>query len=218
MKSFLRKVRMAISGIYCYICGHFIAWKHRYNKSLLTGKWFAGRLNGLCSNGWRWVVEDYKSCRRLKVNCGVPWPVSPRITVIGHENIHFHPDDLKNFQSFGCYFQGIGSITIGRGTYIAPNVGLITANHALENPDEHLPPKPVVLGEKCWIGMNSVILPGVELGPHTVVGAGSVVTKSFPKGYCVIAGNPAKFIKEINILEEKSHEQDEYEGKPAEKD
>ena len=45
--------------------------------------------------------------------------------------------------------------------------------------------------------MNAVILPGVTLGDFTVVGAGSVVTKSFPEGYCVIAGNPAKQIKTL---------------------
>lgn len=45
--------------------------------------------------------------------------------------------------------------------------------------------------------MNSVILPGVELGDHTIVGAGAIVTKSFPGGYCVIVGNPAKIVKNI---------------------
>lgn len=113
------------------------------------------------------------------------------------ENIDFHPDDLNNFQSFGIYYQAIGRITIGKGSYIAPNVGLITANHDITNLDLHTEPKPIVLGEKCWIGMNSVVLPGVILGDHTIVGAGSVVTKSFPEGNCVIAGNPAKIIKEI---------------------
>ena len=50
--------------------------------------------------------------------------------------------------------------------------------------------------------MNSMILPGVELGPRTVVGAGSVVTKSFPEGDCVIAGNPAKIIKKLGTEHE----------------
>ena len=58
--------------------------------------------------------------------------------------------------------------------------------------------KEVRIGDYTWIGMNSVILPGIELGPRTIVGAGSVVTKSFPKGYCVIGGNPAKLIKELD--------------------
>ncbi len=52
-----------------------------------------------------------------------------------------------------------------------------------------------MIGEKSWIGMNSMILPGVSLGPNTIVGAGSVVTKSFIDGNCIIAGNPARIIK-----------------------
>ena len=50
----------------------------------------------------------------------------------------------------------------------------------------------VTIGNSCFIGMNSLLLPGVELGDHTIVGAGSVVTKSFPEGNVVIAGNPAR--------------------------
>lgn len=46
------------------------------------------------------------------------------------------------------------------------------------NPNQHQPGKDIVLGKNCWIGMNSTVLPGVVLGDHTVVGAGSVVTKS----------------------------------------
>ena len=98
----------------------------------------------------------------------------------------------------GSYFQAFGRIVIGKGTYIAQNVGIITANHNLQNLDLQAEAKPVGIGEKCWIGMNSVILPGVELGPHTIVGAGSVVTKSFVDGHCVIAGNPAKVIRHLS--------------------
>jgi serine acetyltransferase len=45
--------------------------------------------------------------------------------------------------------------------------------------------------------MNATILPGVTLGDFVVVGAGSVVTKSFEDGYCVVAGNPAKKIRNL---------------------
>jgi acetyltransferase-like isoleucine patch superfamily enzyme len=113
-------------------------------------------------------------------------------------NISFHPDDLNNFQSPGTYIQNFkGKITIGYGSYIAPNVGIITANHDPQNLDAHLAGKDVVLGERCWIGMNAVLLPGVALGGRTIVGAGSVVTKSFPDGNCVIAGNPARLIRKL---------------------
>lgn len=56
----------------------------------------------------------------------------------------------------------------------------------------------VIIEKDCWIGRNATILPGVHLGPHTIVGAGSVVTNSFPEGWCVIGGNPARKIQEIS--------------------
>lgn len=115
---------------------------------------------------------------------------------LGGHNIRFDNSSLNVFQNSGCYFQGFDNITIGKNVWIAQNVGIITANHDLVNPDLHTEGKPVYIGDRCWIGMNAVILPGVVLGENTVVGAGSVVTKSFEKGHCVIAGNPARLIKE----------------------
>lgn len=58
--------------------------------------------------------------------------------------------------------------------------------------------KEVIIEDYCWIGMNVVVLPGVHLGPRTIVGAGSVVTKSFSDGYCVVGGNPAVMIKKLD--------------------
>ena len=60
--------------------------------------------------------------------------------------------------------------------------------------------KPIKIGDYCWLGMNTLVMSGVELGPSTIVGGGSIVTKSFPEGYCVIAGNPAKVIRKGTII------------------
>ena len=58
------------------------------------------------------------------------------------------------------------------------------------------PAKTVTLRNGCWIGANVVILPGVTVGKNSVIGAGSIVTKSVPD-YCVAVGNPAKVIKTL---------------------
>jgi len=153
------------------------------------------------SIGWEWIYKCFIWQKIKRVNRHVPWPVSFQIRIACPENITFHPDDLNNFMTIGNYFQAANAkLSIGRGTYIAPNVGIITENHDLSDPDIRAGGKDIIIGKKCWIGMNAVILPGVELGDHTVVGAGAIVTKSFPKGHCVIAGNPARLIKIIEKL------------------
>jgi acetyltransferase-like isoleucine patch superfamily enzyme len=98
----------------------------------------------------------------------------------------------------GCYIQSMNGIIIGDYTQISANVGLISGNHDMLDNRKHILTKPIKIGKYCWIGMNVVILPGVELGDFTIVGAGAIVTKSFPGGYCVIGGNPAKEIKKLN--------------------
>lgn len=55
--------------------------------------------------------------------------------------------------------------------------------------------KKTSIGKQCFIGARAIILPGVSIGDHVIVGAGSVVTKDVPS-HCIVAGNPAKVIKE----------------------
>ena len=187
----LRKIRDSLLILYAKLLA-----KGVFAPEYLRGRWFE-RDGRSITTGWRWVIRASRARKRFGANTDTPWPVSMFSFVTGAANISFHPDDLNDFQNMGCYFQGIGKITIGRGTYIAANVGIITANHSFENLDAHDEAKPVFIGERCWIGMNSVILPGVTLGDRTIVGAGSIVTRSFPEGGCVIAGNPAKLIRKI---------------------
>ena len=59
------------------------------------------------------------------------------------------------------------------------------------------------IGKRCVIGGRAIITPGVTLGDHVFVGAGSVVTKSFPS-HCLIAGNPARIIRTGIEISEKS--------------
>lgn len=164
-----------------------------YEKKYLTGRWFDNN-----TKGWKWAWRNLFMQKIIGYNRNVPWPTSHRIEITKPQNIIFNVNDLNNFQHFGCYYQGFfEQIIIGKDTYIAPNVGFITANHDLNDLSKHLAGEKIIIGEKCWIGMNSVILPGVELGDNTIVGAGSIVTKSFIDGNCVVAGNPAKIIRKI---------------------
>lgn len=206
----MKKLFIAIDLLITYISAKTIILFSIYDKKILiNSKWFkGGRYGSFTASGWKMVVSDFKSCRLKNVNRDVPWPVSSDIRIICPENISFHPDDLNNFQGFGNYYQAIGKITIGKGCYIAPNVGIITVNHSLKDISKHSTPKPVTLGARCWIGMNSTILPGVCLGDDTIVAAGSIVTKSFPEGSCVVAGNPAKIIKVLGNNNEEKLEKD----------
>lgn len=124
------------------------------------------------------------------------WPVHFTSIVTGAQNIYAGIETCPGYMP-GCYIQGVGKIYIGNYTQISANVGIITANHDVYDARKHLVGE-VKIGRYCWIGMNSMILPNVELGDFTVVGAGSVVTRSFIDGYCVIAGNPAKVIKKVD--------------------
>lgn len=163
-----------------------------YDKKYLKGYFFDVK-----RMGWIWCWKGLKG-RLWGDNKKTPWPVNPRTIVSNSKNIVFDIDNINIFQTPGCYWQAFGAmIKVGKGSYIAPNVGLITTNHDVHNLDVHIEGKDIIIGENCWVGMNSVILPGVMLGNRTIIGAGSVVTKSFTSGNVVIGGVPAKIIKHL---------------------
>ena len=135
--------------------------------------------------------------RVLGYNRHAYWPVHFTSIVNGAaENVYCGIETCPGY-SPGCYIQAKGKIHIGDYTQIAPNVGIISANHDLHDNRKHVASE-VRIGAYGWIGMNAMILPGVVLGDFTIVGAGAVVTKSFEEGYCVLAGNPARNVRKLD--------------------
>lgn len=106
----------------------------------------------------------------------------------------------KNFYAnYNCTILDVSKVTIGDNCFMAPNVAIYTAGHPI-HPDTRNSAyeygKAVTVGDNVWIGGNTVILPGVNVGSNVVIGAGSVVTKDIPD-WCVAAGNPCRVIRKI---------------------
>ena len=116
----------------------------------------------------------------------------------------FYTDCGKNiklgrgvFINAGCKFQDQGGIEIGDGALIGHGVVLATLNHGFDADKRHdLYPRPIKIGANAWIGSNSTVLPGVNIGENAVVAAGSVVTRDVPAN-AVVAGVPAKVVKTL---------------------
>jgi maltose O-acetyltransferase len=106
------------------------------------------------------------------------------------ENVYFNVN---------CVVLDTMKITIGNYVFFGPGVHIYTATHPLDAVERRTIEfsKPVVIGNDCWIGGNSVICPGVTIGNCCVIGAGSVVTKNIPDNSLAV-GNPAKVIRELN--------------------
>lgn len=93
-----------------------------------------------------------------------------------------------------------GVIEIGNDVMMGPGVTIYTRNHEYYRKDVTIreqgygEPKPVSIGNDCWIGKNVIIMPGVKIGNGCVIGACAVVTRDIPE-YSVVAGVPARVVK-----------------------
>lgn len=104
-----------------------------------------------------------------------------------------------SFLNFNCTLLDIGTITIGKKVQIGPGVHIYTVSHPLDyqrRADFEMTVEPVVIEDNCWIGGGTIIMPGVTIGARSVIGAGSIVTKSIPADTLAF-GNPCKIIKSI---------------------
>lgn len=135
IQSRLRKLfcrpRYYLRLLICYLFGQTIG-RLAYPSYIFRSRCFLGPGPA----GWSWVTICFFTQKIFGINRHVPWPCSLRVLCCNPDNIIFHPDDLNNFQLGGNYFQAIDKIYIGKGSYIAPNTGIITENHDLCDPDK----------------------------------------------------------------------------------
>ncbi len=122
-------------------------------------------------------------------------------------NIHCGNDVIINMN---CTFVDNNRIDIGNNVLIASDVKIYTATHTTDvvgrtNSQENKKisgcfcrtfSRPVRVEDNVWIGGGAILLPGVVIGRNSVIGAGSVVTRSIPEN-CVAVGNPCRVIKHI---------------------
>ena len=124
-----------------------------------------------------------------------PWIEAPFYCDYGY-NIHVGDDFYANHD---CIILDCAKVNIGNNVMLAPRVSIFTAGHPLEAQvrDAGLEyAYPVTIGNSVWIGGNAVILPGVTIGDHSVIGAGSVVTRDIPENVLAV-GNPCRVIKKL---------------------
>jgi acetyltransferase-like isoleucine patch superfamily enzyme len=135
----------------------------------------------------------------IGVNRHVPWPVHFTSRIGSPEKIK------RGTRTPGlaacCHIDARNGIEFGDNVRIGPRVSIISMNHNVNDYNKYTEQGPIIIQRNCWLAANSVILPGVELGEHTIVAAGAVVTRSFPEGNLILAGVPALAVKKLEAYE-----------------
>ena len=109
-----------------------------------------------------------------------------------------------------CVMLDVGKIKIGDDVQFGPSVSLYTAGHPIHPQSRKSGYEygiSITIGDRVWIGGNCVVLPGITIGPDTVIAAGSVVTKDIPEGV-VAVGNPCRVIRKITEDDRKYYYKD----------
>ena len=126
--------------------------------------------------------------------------INTRLMVDYGVNIHLGENFYSNWN---LTMLDVCPITIGDNAMIGPNCQFLTPLHPLDSDERNSGlefGKPITIGKNFWAGGGVIVLPGVTLGDNVVAGAGAVITKSFGDNV-VLAGNPARVIKEIPVKE-----------------
>jgi acetyltransferase-like isoleucine patch superfamily enzyme len=99
------------------------------------------------------------------------------------------------FINYGSSISAYKQVEIGRHCLLGHHTLIVDRNeHGVDQREVVPPPARVIIEDHVWIGSRVVVLPGVFIGHHSVIGAGSVVTKDIPAN-CLAVGNPARVVR-----------------------
>jgi acetyltransferase-like isoleucine patch superfamily enzyme len=163
----------------------------KFNFCLFWLRWFYPKAKGI---PLFYLLYYFIPQKIFRINGRVPWPVHFTSRVLYYQNIKLGNRSAPGMNAC-CYIQARNGIIIGHNLRIGPGVGLISSNHNLEDYDSYSKDKPITIGDNVWIGMNSVIMPGVAIGDNVVIGANSVVTGNIPSNVIAV-GNPCRVIRD----------------------
>ena len=116
-----------------------------------------------------------------------------------------------SFVNVNCVFLDSARIHIGSQVLVGPGVQLLTVSHPLGAAERIVPAeerdparapyrtfaRPIVVGDRVWLGAGSIVLPGVTIGTNTVIGAGSLVTADIPPD-CLAYGQPCRVQRQLD--------------------
>jgi acetyltransferase-like isoleucine patch superfamily enzyme len=106
------------------------------------------------------------------------------------------------FVNYGSSISAYKQVKIGRHCLLGHYTLIVDRNeHGVERRELAPAPAPVTIEDHVWIGSRVTILPGISIGHHSVIGAGSVVTKDVAAN-CLVVGNPARVVRRLSIAEQ----------------
>lgn len=137
-------------------------------------------------------VAVYKNCRIEIIDQYGDQKFVPRFSIGDYTQIHQN-----------AHITCAGSIKIGKNVVIASNVTITDIIHQytdIATPInwQRIELAPVEIGDQSYVYNNCVIVPGVKIGRHCIIGANSVVTNNVPD-YCLAAGNPTRIVRKFSM-------------------
>jgi len=144
-----------------------------------------------------YIVNCYHG--RKKARIGKYSKIHPTVIIRSPKRVYIGRNCFFNHNVILNGGKSDAILTIGNHVHIGPNVSIYAYNHKFTDREslfeqQGYTDRDVNINDDVWIGSNVVVLPGVNIGKGTIVGAGSVVTKDLPE-YSICVGNPAKPIR-----------------------